>query len=985
MKKLILFFCFTLFNVLLVFGQCDHSSSVGFSSQEDFDDFFNNYCSTTFEGWLGIGNGIHDLSAMQTITFISGGLNISSNSLENLEGLGNIDSISSNFTLSGNGNLKDLTGLENLKSIGGNFEIVSNNNMVNFEGLNNLTNIEREFTVKYNDNLNSFKGLDNLSKIGEAFTILFDHGTEDSFTNFVGLENLNSIGGSLSLHRSPSIINFEGLTNLIAIEGGFFLSDNSKLRNFEGLENLNNIGGTLYLEYGLEMLTNFNGLESLRSVGELNIFGLSYIQSFSGLESLTSINGKFRVNGAEISNFIGLENLESVGSISLAYNHNLKNFIGLEKLNSINGNVFDSPFSVRRNDNLESFEGLENLSFISHESDMVRYFVIDDNPSLESLIGLGNLNFSGEMIISVYDNTVLETCCQLIPFFDLAQFYNNAPSCNSIDSIYLHCIEKSIQAQAFHDENENGIFDNTEKYLVQNFSADPQVTYGFVDETGINYLYFSEEGAYTIFYDEISPLWTIDPNYNNVEIEIQDSIFQDTIFYFPLTKEIEIARQDIDLTSSITRCNRETNYWLTYANKGTVNTSGIVELESDELASFISSDPPPDSTANGKLFWFYNDLYPTYSNKIKVIYEMPGVDDLGEIIDFEAGIQTNEGYADHKAVLSSELICAYDPNDKLSTPSGHGDENYTLFNDTLEYTIRFQNTGNDTAFNVEIRDELSELLNLNTFKPIASSHNVETKVDIESRIATFKFQDIYLPDSFVNEPASHGFVKYQILGKEGLSENSDVKNTASIYFDHNPAIVTNTVNNRMVSKLPTLPVISANPSELDFGTIDYEESEYLSQILTINNLGELPLNITEFIFNDAVFSSGEIQNLTIEGLSNSEIAIHFTPTTEGDYQSELILKSNAGDLNINLNGIAPKNTLDNSKVHIYPNPNNGKFTIYRENLKSYIITNSLGETVSYQKATGDQLEIDLSAESRGLYFISLKTEDAVIVERVVIY
>ncbi|MBU3676596.1 MAG: T9SS type A sorting domain-containing protein, partial [Chitinophagaceae bacterium] len=66
----------------------------------------------------------------------------------------------------------------------------------------------------------------------------------------------------------------------------------------------------------------------------------------------------------------------------------------------------------------------------------------------------------------------------------------------------------------------------------------------------------------------------------------------------------------------------------------------------------------------------------------------------------------------------------------------------------------------------------------------------------------FTFAGINLPDSNTNEPASHGFVQYAIKPKGGLSMNTSIENTASIYFDFNPPIVTNTTQNIIVEAIP---------------------------------------------------------------------------------------------------------------------------------------------------------------------------------------
>src|SRR5690606_14580325 len=94
----------------------------------------------------------------------------------------------------------------------------------------------------------------------------------------------------------------------------------------------------------------------------------------------------------------------------------------------------------------------------------------------------------------------------------------------------------------------------------------------------------------------------------------------------------------------------------------------------------------------------------------------------------------------------------------------------------------------------------NELLNLATFEIIDSSHAMT--YEINGRVITFTFSDIYLPDSTTNEQGSHGFVKFKLMPKEITEENTMVSNIAYIYFDFNPAVVTNTAPSIYVSELP---------------------------------------------------------------------------------------------------------------------------------------------------------------------------------------
>jgi len=69
---------------------------------------------------------------------------------------------------------------------------------------------------------------------------------------------------------------------------------------------------------------------------------------------------------------------------------------------------------------------------------------------------------------------------------------------------------------------------------------------------------------------------------------------------------------------------------------------------------------------------------------------------------------------------------------------------------------------------------------------------------------TFEFRDIFLPDSTSNFEASQGYVTYLIHTIDGLAEETPVTNSAGIYFDLNPPVITNTTQSIMVSELPTV-------------------------------------------------------------------------------------------------------------------------------------------------------------------------------------
>ncbi len=143
------------------------------------------------------------------------------------------------------------------------------------------------------------------------------------------------------------------------------------------------------------------------------------------------------------------------------------------------------------------------------------------------------------------------------------------------------------------------------------------------------------------------------------------------------------------------------------------------------------------------------------------------------------------------AIHCDEVIGAFDPNDKTGFPRGITEAHYLERGQDIEYRIRFQNTGNDTAFLVTLLDTLPATLDPATIRPIAASHPYTWDVTANG-ILNFTFANILLPDSTRNEPESHGFVSFRISQKPNLPDGTLIENTAGIYFDFNDPIFTNT-------------------------------------------------------------------------------------------------------------------------------------------------------------------------------------------------
>ncbi|KAF5040797.1 hypothetical protein DSECCO2_529700 [anaerobic digester metagenome] len=132
------------------------------------------------------------------------------------------------------------------------------------------------------------------------------------------------------------------------------------------------------------------------------------------------------------------------------------------------------------------------------------------------------------------------------------------------------------------------------------------------------------------------------------------------------------------------------------------------------------------------------------------------------------------------------VLNSCDPNSKEVYPSlvppGYEDD--------LTYTIHFQNVGTYNALSVRIKDVLDQNLDPSTFQLAGYSHNCV--VSITGNELYVWFPAINLPDSASNPVGSCGFIQYRIKPVSGLPSWTHIPNTASIYFDYNNPVVTNT-------------------------------------------------------------------------------------------------------------------------------------------------------------------------------------------------
>jgi len=456
-----------------------------------------------------------------------------------------------------------------------------------------------------------------------------------------------------------------------------------------------------------------------------------------------------------------------------------------------------------------------------------------------------------------------------------------------------------LRLNAFLDSNSNGTKDVGE----QNFPLG-QFTYEINDNGNVHNI-IAPTGVYNIY--ETSPTnsydlsYVIDPNYvasygnttssySNVNVVIGGGM---QVYNFPIT----ITQTYNDLAVNIVPVNAP-RPGFTYRNKVVYTNfgnqtvaSGTVTFNNDALVTITANTQlGTTSIANGFTYDFTN-LLPFETREMMITMQVPNIPTvlLGNLLTNTASIVPIVGDvvpANNSSSSSQIIIGAYDPNDKMES---HGEKIlYSTFtsNDYLYYTIRFENTGNASAINVRVNDILDTKLDENSVRMVSASHPYI--MDRVGAIINWKFDNIQLPPSVAETNIGKGYVMFRVKPKAGYAVGDIIPNTASIYFDFNPAIVTNTFNTEFVQQLGINDfenddfVFYPNPVS-DIVTISVKNNGSVANIAVYDILGKL-------IVSQKPTSALSTQTVDLSSVSRGMYLLEVTTDTNIKVVKKLIVE-----------------------------------------------------------------------------------------------
>ncbi len=354
----------------------------------------------------------------------------------------------------------------------------------------------------------------------------------------------------------------------------------------------------------------------------------------------------------------------------------------------------------------------------------------------------------------------------------------------------------SIVGKVYVDLDENGMQDADEVFAnnigLQTQKANFEI---YTNASEGRFEFFVQNGEYTTSVLDFEPYFTIP---ENGQVSEFTALSGSDSLEFRLIPTAPIPEVSVDLIPRrAARPGFLVPYLLVITNNGNTPISGEASVKFlTNKMTFEGADKPNLSSDPAVVSFAFSDLEPFQQERINLNFQMGilGVLNFAEILTFESSVSEYSGelnLTDNTDTLYHEVVGAYDPNDKTILTKNPVTPTEVLNGYTAEYLIRFQNTGNDTAFNVVIADTLSAPHILETFKPVSSSHEYRTVLEENGSLQIF-YDDILLLDSFRNEPESHGYFIFEIDLMSQIPVDSLIENTAHIYFDFNPPVVTNT-------------------------------------------------------------------------------------------------------------------------------------------------------------------------------------------------
>lgn len=436
---------------------------------------------------------------------------------------------------------------------------------------------------------------------------------------------------------------------------------------------------------------------------------------------------------------------------------------------------------------------------------------------------------------------------------------------------------------AFMDSNNNGTKD-TEELLFTNGDFVYQV-----NDSGTNINGYSPNGQYIIYdtnhensYDFSYQLQPEYANYISAGITSYSNVTitagSGTQFlYFPLT--VTQGYNDLSISIAPLSAPRPTlNYQnkIVYKNTGLTVADGTLSFTKPAPVSIANINQNGITTNPNGFTYAFTNLQPNESRTIIVTMTVPAAPTVtaNQLITATASItaaSNDINSANNSSTNAQIVLNSWDPNDKMESRGDKIRINEFTADDYLFYTIRFQNNGNASAININIEDLLDSQIDEESVRMVSASHNYTMRRT--GNLLQWEFRNIYLPSANINPNGGIGYVQFKVKANPGFQVGDIIPNNASIYFDANPAVVTNIFNTKFLNAL---------------GVAHFDESNLVLYPNPAHSSVEIGLvNTSENIDTIAIHNLLGKTIKTLSGVRNNSATLYVSDLAKGIYLVEI--------------------------------------------------------------------------------------------------
>jgi uncharacterized repeat protein (TIGR01451 family) len=627
----------------------------------------------------------------------------------------------------------------------------------------------------------------------------------------------------------------------------FSLMNYSQIINFPDANFKNALVNTICVGNDIGSPFNPNADADLNNDGEIEVSEAAQVQILI-------------IDQQNISDLTGISNFTNLKSISVGLNSltalDFSNFLYLERVrcnnNQLTSLIFDNNPQLYQvicnSNNLTTLDfstttmaaldcsGNPNLTFLNIKNGVYAPCMYDPIPPLLlSDIGL-RVDLNVDFICQDPNETTSSPTCS----FNL-QNINASNYCTFTPGGGYNTITGNI---AFDCANQNENLYNIKLNITDGINSG--ITYSNTDG---NYVFYPSLGNHTITpilenpsYFQVSPTnvnYTFSSTGNNQTANFcltPNGVHPDLeIVLFPILN----ARPGFN-----------SSYLLLLKNKGTQVQSGTVTFNYDDtIFDYIVANPSFSTSNTGSISWDFTNLQLFETRMYTVTLNLNGPTEtpavnIDDVLHFTSSIttaETDETPNNNTFNFNQTVVGSFDPNDKTCV---EGNEIALAdINKPLHYIIRFQNTGSAAAENVVVKDILNSKLDLNSLQITSSSHPFRSTLTQNNKLEFF-FENINLPASSLDEPGSHGYIAFSIKPKNTVVVDDVITNSASIYFDYNYPIITNTTSTT-IRLLATNEfeeknafTIYPNPAN-EVLNIQSNKSQLISKVEIYNMMGQM--------------------------------------------------------------------------------------------------------------------------------------------------